>query len=189
MTQRPTERQALAVAGVLYLAAFPLYGGGQYLLQNEQPLAGLGLILGNSAVVVAIGLLLRPIIAVSSPMTAAVVLWGRVLEGLILASGPLAYVALAASPLARSLNDASYNAGMIVLGAAGVVFSLWMLRTRPVPPVLAAMGVIGYVALAAAMVLERAGQMTLSGGLVAVAGIFEVVFAIWIIARGFRPRA
>ncbi len=180
------DRRNLALAGAFYVLAFPLYGGGQYLLQHQQALAGLGLILANSAVVIAIGFLLRPIITRSSPGTGAFVFWGRVLEGLILASGAVAYIVLAGSPDGQSLNDASYNAGMIVLGTAGIIFAIWMLKTRPVSPFLAIMGMIGYASLATGMLLEIAGQDQLSGFFVAAAGIFEVTFAIWLMARGFR---
>lgn len=182
-----TDRQVLALTGVFYLLAFPLYGGGQFLLQDEQRFIGLGLVLMNSAVVIAIGCLLKPIIGRSSPKVAATVLWGRVIEGIVLGAGAIAFTLFAGSQVGESLNEAAYQIAMIILSAAGIVFSMWLFTERRVPPVLSIFGVIGYASLATAMVLERVGQDSFSMSFLAIAGVFELAFALWIIVCGFRP--
>ncbi|MDZ7628763.1 MAG: DUF4386 family protein [Parvularculaceae bacterium] len=182
-----TDRKLSALVGLFYVLAFPLYGGGQFLLQGGMPYAGLGLILVNSAVVIAIGFALGSIIARSSPKVAATVLWGRLIEGILLGAGAIAFLLFAGSEEGQSLNLAAYHGGMMVLGAAGIVLSIWMFNVRAVPPILAVFGVIGYVSLATAMVLERLGNDPLSLRFLAIAGVFEIVFALWLVARGFRP--
>jgi hypothetical protein len=182
-----TDRQALALAGAFYVLAFPLYGGGQFLLQGGQTLVGLGLVLMNSAVVIAIGCLLKPIIERSSPKVAATVFWGRLIEGIVLGGGAIAYLATNGSQTGEYLNEAAYHTAMIVLGGAGVIFSFWLFKARRVPPLLAVLGVVAYVSLATAMILERVGQDATSMWFLAVAGVFEILFAFWLMLRGFRP--
>lgn len=181
------DRQLLALAGFFYVLAFPLYGGGQFLLQGGQTLVGLGLVLTNSAVVIAIGCLLKPIIERSSPKVAATVFWGRLIEGIVLGGGAIAYLVTKGSQAGEYLNEAAYHSAMIILGGAGVVFSLWMFKARRVPPLLAVFGVVGYVSLVTAMVLERIGQDEFSMWFLAVAGGFEILLAFWLMLRGFRP--
>lgn len=181
-----TDRRRLILVGIFYLIAFPLYGGGQNLMQREWPFVGLLLILMNSAVVIAIGIFLRAIIMRTSPKIAATVLAGRVLEGVLLGAGGVAFVLFGGTEDAQSLNLAAYHGGMIILGAAGIVLSVWLYTTNEIPRLLAAFGVVGYTSLASAMIVERLGNDALSLKFLAVAGLFEVSFALWLIVRGFR---
>lgn len=184
-----TERQVLALTGVFYVLAFPLYGGGQFLLQSGQTFGGLGLVLLNSAVVIAIGFSLKSIIERSSRKVAATVLWGRAIEGIVLGGGAIAYLVTNGSQAGEHLNEAAYHSAMIILGVAGVIFSIWMFSARRVPRVLAAFGVAAYISLATAMVLDRIGQDSPSMWFLALAGLFEILFALWLMLRGFRPVA
>jgi len=61
-----------------------------------------------------------------------------------------------------------------------------LFTTKEVPRLLAAFGVVGYVSLASAMIVERLGNDALSLKFLAVAGLFEVSFALWLIFRGFK---
>jgi hypothetical protein len=148
---------------------------------------GLALVLMNSAVVIAIGYLLKPIIGRSSPRVADTVFWGRVIEGIVLGAGAIAYLLFAGSQAGQSISEAAYHSAMIILSGTGVIFSIWMFRARRVPRSLAVFGVIGYVSLATAMVLERIGQDSVSIWFLAAAGVFEILFAFWLILRGLRP--
>ena len=180
-----SDRLTLALVGVLYLVAFPLYGGGQYHMLGGQHALGLALVLGNTFAVLGIGLLLRPLVARTAPRTAALTLWGRALEGAILGAGAIAYVSTAGKGLGDVLNDHAYQAAMLVLSAAGAVLSRWMLAARVIPAALAAAGVTAYLSLGVGIVLEIVGQEDLSLWFVAGAGIFELVFALWLMARGW----
>ena len=64
-----------------------------------------------------------------------------------------------------------------------------MYRSNLVPRFLAGWGVVGYVIFAAGSLLEILGVA--GAGMVAVVpgGLFEVFFAIWLIAKGFNPLA
>lgn len=182
-----SDKVALRLAGGLYLLAFPLFGGGQYLIQSGQTLPGLALVLANSAAVIAIGVLMARVIAPSSRAVSATTLWGRVLEGVILGAGAVAYVLHGGSDAGDALNLGAYHLAMLILAAAGIVLCAWLLRAKRVPALLAGFGVLGYVALATAMVLEHLGQDATAMPFLAVAGVFELAFALWLIARGFRP--
>jgi hypothetical protein len=182
-----TDRQCLAVAGLFYLLAFPLYGGGQFLLQGQHKLIGLGLVGLNSAALIAIGYLIKGIIQRTARTVAGIVFWGRVAEGLVLVSGALAYFAFSGSQAGQDINEAAYHVAMVILSVSGTIFLGWLFKARGVPQILAALGVLGYPALATAMVLERIGQDAISIWFLAFAGIFEILFAFWLIFRGFRP--
>ena len=181
-----TDRQRLALAGLLYLLAFPLYGGGQFLLQGQHKVIGLGLVGLNSAAVIGTGYLFRGIIQRTAGTVAAIVFWGRVLEGLVLASGALAYFASSGSQVGQDFNEAAYHGAMLILSVSGMILFGWLYKARGIPRILAAFGVLGYAALAAAMVLERIGQDSISIWFLAFAGVFEILFAFWLIFRGLR---
>lgn len=184
-----SDRTTLALVGFLYLIAFPLYGGGQYLMLGGQHALGLALVLGNTLAVIGIGVLLRPLVARTAPRVAALTLWGRILEGLILGAGAIAYVSTAGKGLGDVLNDHAYQAAMLVLSAAGAVLARWMLAARVIPAVLAAAGIAAYAALGAGIILEIIGQEDLSLWFIAGAGIFELIFALWLMVRGWSREA
>lgn len=185
-TKDVTDRSRLILVGIFYLIAFPLYGGGQNLMQRDWPFVGVSLILVSSVVVMAIGFFLRAIIRRTSPTIAATVLAGRLMEGVLLGAGGVAFVLFGGTEDAQNLNLAAYHGGMIILGVAGIVLSVWLFTTKEVPRLLAAFGVVGYVSLASAMIVERLGNDALSLKFLAVAGLFEVSFALWLIFRGFK---
>src|SRR2546428_8108668 len=72
----------------------------------------------------------------------------------------------------------------------GLMHCYILLRTRPVPPWLSVTGLIGYVALLGASVLDMLGLIdTVAGlGLVGLVpgGLFELILPIWLFARGFK---
>lgn len=75
----------------------------------------------------------------------------------------------------------------------GLMLSYMLLRTRLVPRWLSVLGLIGYVALLLAAVLDMLGVVdTVAGvGLVGLVpgGLFEFILPIWLFARGFNLTA
>lgn len=75
----------------------------------------------------------------------------------------------------------------------GLMLSYMLLRTRLVPRGLSVLGLIGYVALLLAAVLDMLGLIdTVAGlGLVGLVpgGLFELLLPIWLFARGFNLTA
>lgn len=183
-----SKRRLQSMAGAAFIAAFLLYGGGQYLLDEGYIAAGLALILINSVVVSVIGVLLRSIIAATAPGIAQVYMGARLLEGALLAAGAIAFVVLDDDSGIR-YNEFAYRTGMIVLSVGGVLFCHWLLRRRRVPIILAAWGVVGYLALGAAMVLDPSGQSVLGMWLLLPGGVFELFFGIWLMARPLEQQA
>jgi hypothetical protein len=57
----------LRIIGLCILAAFPLFGGGQALLESELHWLGLFMCLCNSIAVITIGLLMHPVIETTGP--------------------------------------------------------------------------------------------------------------------------
>ena len=166
------------------------------------------LMLVNSALVIGIGALMFPILSRHSQAVAVGYLATRVFEGIVLAVGVVSLLSLvtlsgsyteaggAESPsftalaaLASGGNFLAYNVAMAGLGVGSIFFCALMYRSNLVPRFLAAWGVVGYAIFAAGCLLEILGVT--GAGMVAVVpgGLFEVFFAIWLIAKGFNPLA
>ncbi len=190
MTTPSTTTTARRV-GVLFLAAFLLYGIGSSLATTADasgPLltTGVVLMLLNSAAVIAIGALMLPILRAASPRVAVGYLATRIAEGGLLAAGAVSL--LAASDAAEHRNFLAYNGAMVALGLGSIVFCVAMLRSGLVPRFLAVWGVVGYAFFATGSVLELLG---VSGAGVVSAipgGLFEVFFGVWLIVKGFGAR-
>ena len=158
----------------------------------------------NSAAVVGIGVMVFPILKRHSERVALGYLATRILEGAFLAVGIMSLLALTGlseayatagsaagahfetlSTVAVQLNDLAYQIGMATLGVGSLFFCSLLFRTALVPRTLAAWGVIGYGVFALGMVLDTFGLgvgtlLTIPGGL------FELVFAGWLIVKGFQ---
>jgi hypothetical protein len=204
------------MAGVLFLAAFAAYGTGALLvdslLSGEDALAqvaahtarlqtGAVLMLLNSVVVAAIGVVLAPILRERSATIATGYLATRLIEATLLAVGVALLLALVplsgdlgagepalapARTLAIEGNGYAYQIAMATLGLGSLPFCWLLLRTRLVPPLLASWGLAGYAIFMMGAVLELFGigagvALSIPGGL------FEVAFGLWLITRGIEP--
>jgi hypothetical protein len=201
-----TDRRTTTAIGILFLAAFGLYGAGSLLASGAAGAtatgaasagAGLGvvLILANSLAVLAIGILFTPILTPRSPLASTTYLAARIVEAVVLAVGGAALWAAggaggeaAVRDVLVSLNDAAYNLGMATLGAGSVVLCAVLLRAVLVPLAVALWGVVGYALFAAGAVLELLGVEGAGLALAAPAGLFEVFFGVWLIAVGLGRR-
>ena len=183
------SRSIARTVGVLMLSAFLLYGIGSSIAttaaQGSAPLAiGAVMMLLNSVAVIAIGALVFPILRPHTATVAVGYLVTRLFEGTFLAIGVAALLTGAAAA-----NFLAYNIAMAGLGVGSLFFCLALYRTRLVPRFLAVWGFVGYAAFAAGCVLELLGFA--GAGLPATipGGLFEITFALWLLARGFTSTA
>ncbi|MDQ0894978.1 DUF4386 domain-containing protein [Agromyces ramosus] len=199
-TRNPARLTARRV-GVLMLSAFLLYGIGSMLATSagatataatagdaSLPLiAGAVMMLLNSAAVIAIGVLMLPILRPRTPVIAVGYLTTRIFEGVVLAIGVISLLTLSATAVAG--NFLAYNVAMAGLGIGSLFFCVALFRSRLVPRFLAVWGFVGYASFALGCILELLGFA--GAGLVSTVpgGLFELFFAVWLIAKGFAPAA
>ncbi|NIK79233.1 hypothetical protein FHS15_004391 [Paenibacillus castaneae] len=160
----------------------------------------------NAMAVVGIAMLLYPILKKHNEMFALGYFGSRILESALLilsAIGPLVLIELSKKYISVGSAKAPYfeTIGNLLLEAHSVLFQMAMIvlslgslllcnvlyRSRLVPRFLSAIGFIGYAALLASGCLSILGQEI--GSILYVPGaIFEIVFPIWIIVKGFNLR-
>jgi hypothetical protein len=169
------------IIGLCILAAFPLFGVGQALLGSEWRWLGLLMCLSNSAAVIIIGLLMRPMIATTAPCSGDIYLSARIAEGLLLG---ISVIALQRSFIGLTISgDTFYQLGMIALGLGSLPMCLWLIRSKLVPTWLGALGFVGYLFLIAAMISSAYGFETTSMTLLLPGAVFEVIFGVLLITR------
>jgi hypothetical protein len=168
---------------------------------------GAFLMLLNSLVVVGMAVLFFPILENHGKRTALAYLASRIVEAVLLAVGvlcllmilPLAQHAVdageasaawakALGSLAIQSNTMAYQIAEMSLGLGGVFLCSLLFRTRLIPRFLAGWGVIGYALLLAGAIAEILGihiglMLSIPGGL------FEMVFAFWLLLKGLQPEA
>jgi len=168
---------------------------------------GAFLMLGNTVVDVSKGVLFFPILENHGKRTALVYLAAIVVQVVFLDIGalfllmlvPLAQIAADAGAssaawapgigsLLTESNTIAYNVGQATLSFGGVFLSLMLFRTRLIPPVLAGLGVVGYVLHATGAVAEIFG-LPLSLYLLIPGALFEISIAFWLIIKGFNAAA
>ncbi|MDQ0756640.1 DUF4386 domain-containing protein [Arthrobacter sp. B3I4] len=184
------------IIGTLFLAGFLTYGVGNAIATTSAGSAdqssrgflvlGASLMLINSAVVICIGVLMRPILQPHNKAVALGYLATRVFEGLGLATG-VGCLLLLNGFAAVTGNFIAYNIAMAGLGIGSLFFCALLFRSGLTPRFLAVWGFAGYAFFAAGSLLEISGLK--GAGLVGAVpgGLFEVTFGIWLIIRGFRP--
>ncbi|MFI7432411.1 DUF4386 domain-containing protein [Micromonospora haikouensis] len=171
-------RVAGRCAGAFFLLAFVAYGVGSAL--PGQP-AGAALVALSSALVAAIGALAFRALRPARPGAAWAYLVARGTEAFLLAAG-----FVLRDSAGGGAADIAYQAAMLSLGLGSVPFCLALARQRWLPRWLAGWGVAGYALLAAGAAAELTGAGV---GLVLAApgGLFELVFGVLLLARGFAP--
>jgi hypothetical protein len=204
-TSRPADRSDSSVrrsartVGVLFLAGYLAYGIGSLIAtpivrsadrsgSTAVFVTGAALMLLNSAIVIGIGVLMVPILRPHNEAIAAGYLGTRIFEGVVLALGVVSLTVLSGSRAIHT-NAVCYSVAEAGLGIGSLFFCALLFRTELVPRWLAGWGFIGYACFAAGNLLELFGVA--GAGVVAAipGGLFELTFAIWLIARGFASTA
>jgi len=178
-----SERTTLGVVGLLILAAFPLYGGGQALLTGDSWKLGLGLCLINSAAVLMIGVLMNSIIAADAPTTGRIYMVARMGEGILLALGVLAIVGMNVTGLS---GDDFYRLAMTSLGLGSLYMCRWLITSARVLAAIGWLGFVGYVGLILSMATAHFGQEILSMVLLLPGAVFEIIFGIVLVLGKVR---
>ena len=167
--------------GLLFLAAFPLYGVGSALLVTKSAGLGLTLVLANSLVVLAIGRILHAIVLPYARVVAHLYLAARILEALLLGvSAGLVYQAGIADSGAPY-----YRIAMITLGIASLPLLGLLMRVGRMPAWLGWFGIVAYSVFVLGIVADGFGAVGFGLFLVIPGALFEVTFAVWLIVRGF----
>ena len=184
--------------GLLFWLAILCYATGSGLVDSavtsSGQAAGAVLMLGNSAIVVAIAVLLIPVVRRESEAAA----WGyfaaRLAEALLLALGvvfALTRLSVDEAGLAAALGAAqffSYQVAMLALGLGSLPMCAALLRGGLLPAWLSIWGLAGYTALGAGAVAELFGQpVGLEGSLLG--GLFELALPLWLCTQGFSQSA
>jgi hypothetical protein len=192
-----------------FLAAFLFYGVGallvddltsdpnpvgQVLAHTSQLRVGVLLMLGNSIIVAAIGAALYPVLKTRHPIVGTAYLMGRTFEAILLAIGGIFVLMTLPAAEAGDVtvvdaliegNNVAYQVGMLGLGVASIGFCWVLLQEQLVPKRLALLGVVGYAVFATGTILELFDIGV--GALLSIpAGLFEVAFGIYVIARGLH---
>ena len=169
------------ILGLLFLAAFPLYGVGSSLLVTESATLGLALVLTNSLVVLAIGRFLQRIATPHGSAVANSYLIARLVEAVLLGvSGYLVYKA--------GMVDSGaiyYRIAMIGLGIGSLPLLAVLTRVEQMPSWLGRFGVVGYLALICGIAADGFGAVDFGLFLMIPGALFEVTFALWLIMVGF----
>jgi hypothetical protein len=174
----------LRLVGALFLLVFGFYGGGSALVSNGLVSLGLTLILANSAAVVAIAVLLRPVISQDAPLTANLYLVARVVEAVLLGLGAI-MLALADN---IELNSSLYRLGMIALGLGSIGFCRWLLSSRRIYAIHAWLGLIGYLLLPLGMIAGFVGLEFWSYLLLLPGALFELSFGLYLLFVGLDSK-
>lgn len=207
------------IVGAFFLLAFVVYSAGDAVINAASGgtlsdavgsqtwiAAGALLMLVNSAIVAAIGVLVFPVLKPHHERTAHAYLTARVFEAVLLAVGVLFLLLLI--PLAQAYADAgaggdsvypplagvakagnqyALRIGMIGLGLGSVLFCRALFQARLVPRPLALLGIVGYPLLVAG---EALGVLGYDVGMIhyAPGGVFEVALGVLLLVKGFPRR-
>ncbi|MFG3604333.1 DUF4386 family protein [Micromonospora chersina] len=165
-------------AGAFFLLAFVSYGIGTALAGQ---VVGTALVVLNSVMVAAIGVLAFRALRRPHPGIAWAYLVARTAEGFLLTAGIVLLDSVGAGA-----GDFAYQLAMLSLGLASLPFCLALNRQRWLPSWLAIWGSVGYALLAAGAAAELMGAAV--GLVLAIpGGLFEIVFGLLLLARGFAP--
>ncbi len=217
MGSRMTQSRLI---GALFLAGFLTYGMGNGLVNSATStpnflstisahhttlVLGAFLMLLNTAVDIAKGVLLFPILENHGKRTALAYLATMIVEVVVLAVGvlclllivPLAHQqanggpsgvgwAKALGSLAVDSNTLAYQIAEMSLGVGCIFLCALLFRTKLIPRYLSVGGLIGYPMLAAGAIAEIFG-LHIGLALSIPGALFELVLAFWLIIKGFQP--
>jgi hypothetical protein len=161
----------------------------------------------NDAAIVGIGVMMLRILRKYNEAIAVGVLSARVIEAVILVAGGLSLLLLITisqefiktgtsdtsyfqtlAVLARKWNSWSFETAMLALGLGGFFLCYLLYKTKLVPRLITLLGFVGYPILFGNILLGFLGYKTgisvVTAGIFA--GLFELIFPLWLLAKGFN---
>jgi hypothetical protein len=207
-----TSNSTARLVGVLFiLASATAIVGGSLLLPIQQPdflntsggsaqlVTGAVLEMALAASVITIAALLLPVLRRTNEPVAVLYMATRALEAVLIVAGAISALVMttmvgthattAMGDLVLSSREWAYRIGtLVVFGASAVMLNALLLRGRQVPSWLAWWGLIGGGLLLVRGVIEMYGVELVGAAqavLAAPIGIEEMVFAVWLIVKGF----
>ena len=172
------------VIGAFFLLAFIAYGLGSQLFDstnNPEKQVGALLIIANSIMVLFIGILLRKTLIRYNYLVGDIYLLTRLFEAIALSSSIVVTTFLKVN----LSDDFGYYLAMLVLGIGSIPMCLTLYKHKISPPWLAIWGAIGYAVFSFGFLMELFGKAW-SMYLLVPGGLWEVIFAIWLMVRGSR---
>lgn len=167
--------------GLFFILAFPAYGIGRSLFENEHATAqylGTALIIINSTIVLFIGVWLRKALRQYNDLIGNLYFLTRLFEATALAS-----LTLDLMPSINISNDWGYFLAMVVLGLGSIPMCILLYKHAIAPKWLAMWGVVGYSMMAFGFFMELFGK-NWSIYLLGLGALWEITFAIWLIIKG-----
>lgn len=207
-----TMRKTAIIVGALFFVQTGSYLFGDALFRSAagtvtagndaQALTGVFLQFVNAAAVISIGVLLFPVLrrfrespalgyTATKIMESALLMMSAVFALLAVQAGGSVFGAdngaTSPGPLMMEGYDLAFQLAMIALGAGSMFLMYVLYKFRLVPRALSALGTVGYVSLFASGWLEIAG-LDIAQALYIPGGLFEILFPLWLIIRGFNER-
>ncbi len=200
-----SQRRSEITIGLLFLMATASYMIGSGLIESE--LQGTNAILDtnkvrigvflefiNSAAVVGIAALIFPILKKYSEGLTLIYFSSRIIESILLlisAIGPIILITLNEGKLQQFQSlislfaHYSFQIAMVSLSIGSIFLCYILFKDKLLPRVLAVLGLIGYLFLLVSGVLaimdyEDIFNLYIPGAL------FEIIFPIWLMIKGFR---
>jgi len=181
ITNNKTEIYQARVIASFFLLAFLAYGFGRHFFESQiisEKYLGSTLIITNSIMVIFIGILFRKTLKEYNVLVANIYLFTRIFEAVALAS-----IVLSLIPNFNISEDNGYFLAMLILGLGSIPMCWTLYKQAITPPWLAIWGLIGYAVFAFGFLVEFFGKEW-SMYLLALGGLWEIIFAIWLIVKG-----
>ena len=194
MDKQKRSRLYEIIAGICFILATISYSAGSGIVENAlaQTAAGhasLGegifLEIINSTAVITIGAVLYMRLKQKSKAATLGYLISRIVEAVLLAIGGILTLSKIAQPMA--VHNLLFNIAMIILGVYSIIFCLYLIKWSDRAKWLFSIGVAGYATLIIYAVINLAhpaqpAPMWLFGP----GAVFEIIFPVWLIAKGFK---
>lgn len=178
-----TKIYRAALIGIFFLLAFLLYGIGQSLFETEtqlQKYIGILLIILNSIIVFLIGFFIRKMLKYDNPFVGNIYFITRFLEAILLGS-----VVFNLIPKIDLDKNYTYFLPMLILGIGSIPMCFTLHKNKLIPNWLAIWGMFGYAVFAFGFLMELFG-IEWSMYFLGIGGLWEIVFAIWLIVKGWK---
>ena len=175
--------ESSSLIGYLFLAAFPAFGIGQYLLERDEvgwtKLTGVILISLNTLIVILIGLYLNKTLKKFNNRVSFVYITARMIEGFLLICMMMSSLKI----IDFIQSSDFYNYAMLSLGLGSIPVCWMFFRKHITPDWVAIWGLTGYVLFSFGFILEIF-NISWSIYFLIPGGLWELFFGVWLILYG-----